>query len=177
MDYLGYLTHFGHKNIIKYCNRPLNHDDIMVERWHKTVKPEDTILHLGDLMVWYNMDEKWERVIRELPGDKHLILGNHDKAKKEEYEKLGFTIHDPFFAKIGGRVVYFSHYPTLLDNLSDRLSVHGHIHNNKLKQDTHNIHHNLRFRNVSVEVVDYTPVRLKDVLSNDYKIWDGVQTS
>ncbi len=46
-------THFGHKNIIKYCDRPLNHNELMIEQWGDLIKWQDNVLHLGDLAVWY----------------------------------------------------------------------------------------------------------------------------
>ena len=45
-------THFGHGNIIKYCNRPFkNHlemDDELIRRWNNVVSNEDEVYHLGD---------------------------------------------------------------------------------------------------------------------------------
>ena len=48
-------THFGHENIIKYCNRPFTSteemDKALISNWNKVVKPEDTVFHLGDFAV------------------------------------------------------------------------------------------------------------------------------
>lgn len=48
--------HFGHKNIIKYENRPFKDieemDKAIIELWNKTVKKDDKIYILGDFS-WY----------------------------------------------------------------------------------------------------------------------------
>jgi len=45
-------NHFGHNNVIKYCNRPFANLDemhkVMVTNWNDTVNKEDTIYVLGD---------------------------------------------------------------------------------------------------------------------------------
>ena len=42
-------THFGHENIIKFCNRPFSNaeemDECMIDRWNETVKPTDEVIH------------------------------------------------------------------------------------------------------------------------------------
>jgi len=44
--------HFGHGNIIKYCNRPFKDSNDMnsslIRNWNQRVKPEDTVFHVGD---------------------------------------------------------------------------------------------------------------------------------
>jgi len=47
--------HFGHENIIKYCDRPFESvqdmDDSMVSKWNSTVSDVDTVYHLGDVSL------------------------------------------------------------------------------------------------------------------------------
>jgi len=48
-------THFGHKNVIKYCNRPYSSveemDKILITNWNKEVAPDDIVYHLGDFAL------------------------------------------------------------------------------------------------------------------------------
>src|SRR6266576_1689700 len=49
--YLISDTHLNHANIATYCDRPKNFTELIMERWNQTVKPEDTIIHLGDVIL------------------------------------------------------------------------------------------------------------------------------
>ena len=48
-------THFNHKNIIDYCNRPFTDADNMntalIQNWNSVVKSDDIVYHLGDFAV------------------------------------------------------------------------------------------------------------------------------
>ena len=52
--------HFGHKNIIKYCNRPFKTveemDAVIIENHNKTVTNQDTVVHAGDFTLNCNID-------------------------------------------------------------------------------------------------------------------------
>ena len=178
-------THFGHDNIIRFCGRPQDHEQIMIDRWRATVKPEDTILHLGDLA--YRGD--WPhnlKILTLLPGQKFFIRGNHDKQNADWYYKAGFvdvghllgtfseedvtrdgkpytnTVRNyGFYTSLSGKRVLFSHYP---DNwLKDwSLNIHGHIHNNPYSPK---ISDTSRYRNVGVEVINYTPVKISTLIN------------
>ena len=157
-------THFGHKNIIKYCNRPMNHNELMNKAWHELVAPEDTILHLGDLAVWYgDKKEYWHEVASELPGKKYLLdSGNHDRDKPKVYASYGFTVIPDFIQEIKRQRVLFSHWPDASKTGSWDINVHGHIHNNPL--DPVLAASGRRYKNISVELTEYKPIKAKDIL-------------
>jgi len=78
-------THFGHKNIIQYCERPFKdvHDqtETLIALWNTKVGPQDVVYHLGDFA--FMPADKAEVIVRRLNGSINLILGNHDKVVKQ----------------------------------------------------------------------------------------------
>lgn len=163
-------THFNHDNIVRYCGRPVDHTEIMVKNWHKLVRPDDTVLHLGDIFM--GRTSASANILRNLPGNKFFIRGNHDKKGLHWYMDVGFVhaggvedngtriLNAVLFREPQGKRVLFTHYPDLqyLDKWD--INVHGHIHNNG-----HAVGVPIRdYRNMSVEVVGYRPHRLRDIL-------------
>jgi calcineurin-like phosphoesterase family protein len=146
-------THFGHKNIIKYSNRPFKDVDDMnwqiVNNWNKTVSPDDVVYHLGDVALgpW----TEWDNILTRLNGYKILVVGNHDRIFKGEkkgmqdrfatlYAKWFDEVHDNHSVSIEGTQVNLSHFPYDGDSHDgDRFTqfrleddgtilVHGHTH-------------------------------------------------
>ena len=161
-------THFKHDNIIHYCNRPEDHDWLMELYWKSIVQAEDDILHLGDLM-WYKNDTQWddkktlEDTMRELPGNKYLIKGNHDSKSNDFYESMGFTIAPKrMFFKHDDKMILFTHYPEK-ERFDWDINIHGHIHDRRRRLE----YDGRLYINVSVEVMKYTPVQLKYILSGE----------
>jgi calcineurin-like phosphoesterase family protein len=72
--------HFGHHNIIEYCNRPYkNTDDMnvdMIGRWNATVAPEDIVHYVGD----FSLSKSFISIAKDLNGKIILYPGNHDKC-------------------------------------------------------------------------------------------------
>lgn len=52
-EYVISDTHFFHRNIIDYCKRPFKSveemNSEMIRKWHRRVKPDDIVYHLGDV--------------------------------------------------------------------------------------------------------------------------------
>lgn len=187
--------HWGHKRIAEYTNRPADHFELMRERWLEQVSPGDTVLHLGDLAVYADA-ETLRPYLRDLPGDKFLLFGNHDKMAPDFYSKFGFTVlggkgvdrrefvdhrgrrkqmpciywHSPR----DGKRILLSHYPDS-DKHDWSVNIHGHIHNDSRAHDALPEHD---YRNVSVEILDFGLARLEDVLYGDAyvgRLGDGRQ--
>ena len=136
-------THFCHKNIIKYCKRPFatkeEMNEIMSICWNEIVRPEDTVIHLGDV-VYACRPEEAVSVLNGLNGKIVLIKGSHDHGPLFDAIKSRFTeIHDMFlFTTILGLKIFLSHYNHRVWPLSHYGSYHlfGHSHGNLLKHFT-----------------------------------------
>lgn len=125
-------THFGHKNIIRYDNRPFfsadEMDKVLIDSWNKVVSKDDTVYILGDIS-WHG-EEKTIEIMKSLNGKKVLIRGNHDRVSIK-LSRCFMRVAD--YAEIidGTTKVIMSHYPMPFWNGQFRDSVHlyGHIHN------------------------------------------------
>ncbi|MYB08786.1 MAG: hypothetical protein F4Y28_02245 [Acidimicrobiia bacterium] len=73
--------HFGHQNIIRYCDRPFPDamDKEMVARWNDVVADSDEVWILGDLVMGGKTQGLAYHVAR-LKGRKILVPGNHDRC-------------------------------------------------------------------------------------------------
>jgi len=141
----------------------MNH--ALVERWNKVVKPEDTVIHLGDVFF----RDGWQ-YLPLLNGKKKLILGNHDHLGRGIIEKHFVSID--IWRKIGN--VVFTHVPvheSTFEFSGISSNVHGHIHQNVVTRDVLNPvsldyeeEPDLRYRCVSVEHTDYTPINIQELL-------------
>lgn len=163
-------THFFHKNIVKYCDRPKDHTEIMVRNWHELIGDNDTVFHLGDLFM--GPLEKVIPTLQSLPGNIYMLRGNHDKKSIYWYKQHGIELvgefgryYWPYSLPGSLSQVVFSHDPlNPTYNRDWHINIHGHIHNNGYPIYAPE---NLDYRNVSIEVMDYKPVRLKDILWNN----------
>ena len=105
-------NHFGHQNIIRFCDRPYatvdEMNERMVELWNDTVKPGDEVWHLGDFALKWQFVEEF---IPRLNGRIISVPGNHDSwhpmHKKAQQEKrlqaLGVVLANPEVTYITSR--------------------------------------------------------------------------
>lgn len=154
-------THFGHRNVISYENRPFasteEMDETMIENWNNTVHPNDLIFHLGDV---HFLKASEADKLKVLNGRKILILGNHDRATKTHYNKLGYDVHNYYVFED----YLLSHHPQnklalqeLICQTNIKGNVHGHVHSNISHLDQ------IIYKCVSVELNNYKPFHLEEI--------------
>jgi len=152
-------THFGHKNIIGYCNRPFTSveemDEEMIRRWNAVVSPGDRVYVVGDF-VWTRVADPMVYIDR-LQGHIVLIPGDHDNCSGIQGAHLSIAknIHE---VRENGISVICCHYPILRWRRSHYGSwhVYGHIHNGLVDQIGKSVC-------VCVEKWQYTPVSFDDL--------------
>jgi len=139
-------THFGHENIIQYCNRPFasvqEMDEKLIENWNHTVKPDETIYHLGDFTL---AGGDTARVyFQRLDGKINVVPGGHDwkwLREEEYYSRSGHrvtilpplhTIKVPHPDQDAPQHVVLCHYAMRVWDRSHYGSWHlyGHSHGN-----------------------------------------------
>lgn len=130
--------HFGHRNIIKFCNRPWETveemDKALINNWNSVVDKDDIIFDLGDFAFASN--SKWKYILNQLNGHHYLILGNHDVSRYpgDKTMELFERVEHQMIVKIDDRYVYLNHYPYLCYGGSWRgpknavYALHGHTH-------------------------------------------------
>lgn len=168
-------THFGHNRIIELCNRPFKDVEEMnkqlIKNWNDTVTDDDVVYILGDFALTISSKEEVCTILSELKGKKHLIIGNHDetwlsKMDKSDLEKYFETT--PMYMTIiknDSEKIGLCHYPILS---FPGIIIHGHIHNNKNQQDGWDfIKDSPNILNASVEVNNYRPVTLNELIANN----------
>ena len=172
MIYLTADTHFGHTNIIRHCNRPFasaeEMDAALIQNWNATVKSKDEIYILGDFTMRPAADA--HKYLSKLNGRKYYIRGNHDRFLEsfEPYEKDFVWIKDYHRLIYEGQRIILFHYPILEWDQLHRGSVHcyGHVHNNKVSAERMAVLNDNRAFNVGVDVNDYRPVSIKEILNH-----------
>jgi calcineurin-like phosphoesterase family protein len=170
--------HWGHSNIIRYCNRPF--EDVremnreLIRRYNDTVGPQDTVLWCGD--SFFKGSPDWCRgILAGLNGNKILVKGNHDRSHGAMAE-LGFAlVLDECILHIAGRTCRVSHYPygdleggrpvdavrkdkfkaLRPKRVKGEVLIHGHTHD-KRKRQGNAIH-------VGVDAWDYRPATMAEV--------------
>mgnify|MGYP001236514991 FL=1 len=155
-------THFFHENIGRYCNRPKNWQDLIIKNWNDLVSPDETVLHLGDFAL--GNKGNFDLLTGMLSGRLFLIQGNHDRISKSYCETHGVTlIKNSLNVQISDQMkLIFSHRPIV--PLEDGwINLHGHVHNVPPPPEGSNLGPN--HINMSVEVREYRPWRLGDILN------------
>jgi calcineurin-like phosphoesterase family protein len=161
-------THFGHRAVLKYSNRPFidvqEMDEEMIRRWNAIVSPSDVVYHLGD--VSFHRQERTLEILAALHGTIHLIKGNHDRANREvvkrfasieNYAELTMPGCDAACVNCEQKIV-LCHYPLMTWNKSHYGSwhLHGHSHGNLKAPKTTRL-------DVGVDCHAYAPLSFEEI--------------
>lgn len=160
--------HFGHKNVVEFCERPWPDVEAMnnglIERWNSVVGYNDDVFCLGDMFFCGTIKAK--EYMSRLNGLKYLVQGNHDwgKVKIHRANEFGFewVQRHQHCIRIGNEDVILHHFPYEDDHTEEKRFLderpinngawllHGHVHrlwkvkNNQI--------------NVGVDVWDWKPI-------------------
>lgn len=162
-------THWGHAGVVRFLNddgsklRPWatteEMDEAMIEKWNVLVRPNDTVYHLGDVVI----NRRALPTLGRLNGEMILVKGNHDVFRLEEYT--------PYFKDIRGVGVLdnfvLSHIPAHPDSLERwKGNFHGHLHSNCVMRNGKYADDDLvideRYLCLSVEHTNFQPISLED---------------
>lgn len=152
-------THFGHKKIIEYSNRPFKSveemDYILIHNWNERVAPNDEVNHLGDFC--FGNQEEYRQ---HLNGRIHLILGNHDRRRISLLEagRLFETVQDVKYLRYNGLRFWLSHYAHRTWPKSGKGSFHLYGHSHGDIPDFH------RSMDVGVDHQKYYPISIDEVV-------------
>lgn len=174
-------THFGHKNIIKYCKRPFTSveemNEKLIENWNSVIGPDDIVFHLGDFA--FGGSTLWNDVLNRLNGKIYLVIGNHDEHNLKDsymsrFEWYGYQAH----IYIEGKSIYLNHCPLLCFHgawagLDACWQLFGHVHSGPLTKEGLDVK---RLTNlfptqydVGVDNNNFTPIgfgRLKQIIED-----------
>ena len=182
--------HLYDEKIMKLCSRPFKNGDdyfnTLKSKWNEKVKNTDTIYILGDLFSMNGkVSQKHLLKLNELNGKKHLIIGNHDECLINKLSKSNIfvSISHVKVIKDKNRIVCLCHYPMMdwYDFNYDSYHIYGHIHNKTYKNgecynEIKNYFRNKKAYNASVDVIDFIPqtldqlIRLKNERKNNETI-------
>lgn len=173
-------THFGHKNILKYCDRPFESVSVMnealIENWNKVVDENSLVFHLGDFN--FGGINFFKEIRTQLNGHIVLIKGNHDVLTyKHDLTSYFEAIVPQLRIRIDQRIVYMNHFPYLCfsDGPAENImQLFGHVHTqrNGRSPDADQLKYlNTNQYDVGVDFNNYTPISWNQVKEHiDYQI-------
>jgi len=154
-------THFNHKMIVKYEDRPENYQELIINNWRRLVSKDDLVIHLGDVI--FARQGELTDILTSLPGTKILTGGNHDRNKAQWYLDHGFTkvCHHLIMNN-----VLFSHKPYDIKDYGLDYNIHGHFHRETLDDITEPFpFYGEQQIKLAIEETDYCPMLVETIIN------------
>ena len=166
--------HLGHKNVRvwreegggKLTTLPKipqeEQEELILENYRSLVTKRDIVWFLGDIIL--GNGSKNLELIGQLPGDKRLILGNHDTDRFAK--RSGMTVEKllSVFSEVHGmksyRYSWRTHAPLHPGELRGKINIHGHCHIHTINDP--------RYVNVCLEHTNYAPIKYQDIIDKLY---------
>ncbi len=170
MKYYIADTHFGHRNVLTFDNRPFSDvdemDREMIRYWNGTVRAEDEVYIVGDFV--YHNERPAEWYLSQLRGRKYLIIGNHDTKLLKNEKAMGYfeAVDKMMHVSDEGHQICICHFPLAEWNGFYRgaLHIYGHIHNRQ--DETWKFMRNRQGAyNAGCMLHGYRPVTLRELIS------------
>lgn len=177
-------THFGHGNIIRFCDRPFlsederfraredrrgnwkissesvaRHDEALLASINDRVAEDDTLWILGDFCLG-TFDEAKRYRDRIRCRQVHLVRGNHDSPS---FDELFDCVMDQGMVKHRRRKIWLNHYPMRSWDKAFHGSWHlyGHVHGRLQEEDAATPR--LLVRDVGVDACEYAPISFEQL--------------
>lgn len=149
--------HLGHKNIHLFrtaFSSPEEHNEFIFSNYKKIITKRDTIWFLGDMVF----SSEYLPILKELPGNKLLVAGNHDIGLDEI---IASKVFNKVFAFTKYKDYWLSHPPIHESELRGKKNIHGHTHFKKVF--SYNGYEDTRYVNVCLEQTNYFPISFEDI--------------
>ena len=165
--------HLGHKNVIRFDNRPFadvqEMDRVILQLWNTRVQRDDHVYIVGDFT--YKGTVKPEEYLRKMRGHKHLIIGNHDRDLLHNDAAMSYfdsADHILFLLDEEYRQIVLCHYPMAewAGSRRDSWLIYGHIHSHR--DETYAFMKTReRALNAAACINHYMPVSFAELLRNN----------
>lgn len=180
--YFSSDQHFGHRNVLRFCQRPYETtkemEKALIDNWNSKVTNNDIVFVLGDFF-WFHSRHEIKKVVDKLNGKTiYIVPGNH--CKRAAYElcdervQLLDDISALYIREVGKPQVkyevYVSHMPLMSWPHRERGSYNffGHIHSgprslSHVDQDLP-FHKGLQY-DIGVDNNEYAPIELEEIIN------------
>ena len=152
-------THYWHKAVIQYCNRPFANtyemNQELVKRWNSRISHKDHVFHVGDFA--FGSRKMILEILDALNGNIYLIKGNHDRKITGDIEKRFVWVKSDFLTSLDNVPVHFYHFPVEYWNKAHYggWMLHGHSHGLKTP--------GRRRIDVGVDTNNYYPYHIEEI--------------
>lgn len=167
-------THFRHNQSFifearGYKNR-YEHDDALIAKINEVVRPEDTLIHLGDFCLNITPPEFNEILARINCQNIAYIWGNHNSCIRKHYEDAVATEYDKdieVYPYAVGKITYLGYYKELIVN-GHMIVIHHYPHQiwNQMQKSAWQLSGHSHYTNPTTQL-DHPDNKILDVG------WDG----